>query len=203
VHPLTLDIPEQIESERLILRRYQHGDGKLVYEAIESNLPHLQLAVDGAKQGFGFDLTTSEGCECYVRNHVAGWEARQRLVMPFFNKETQEFTGELWIECKDWDMGIHEIGYFVVASQTRKGYAVEATRAGTQFIFEQLGAHKVALTCDAENEASWRVAERAGFTREGNIRESVLRTDDSRVGTLHYGMLKSEYVVSTEPQTNR
>ena len=103
-----------------------------------------------------------------------------------------EFVGELWIECKDWEQGIHEIGYFVVQSETGKGIATEAARAGVRFIFEHLNAHKVALTCDEDNLPSYRVAEAAGFVREGHIRDAVQRPDGSRVGTLIYGLLRSE-----------
>ena len=108
-------------------------------------------------------------------------------------KESGEMIGELWIECKDWEMGTHEVGYFVVQDETKKGLASEATRAGIQLIFNELQGYKVALTCDEDNIASYRVAERCGFVREAVIRDATQRPDGSRIGMLMYGMLKSEY----------
>ena len=193
LNPLLLDIPESLETERLVVRRYKAGDGALFHNVITKNLPHLQLAVDGANGGFGADITTPEGSETYVRKHIGGWEARERLVMPFFYKETGELVGELWIECKDWETGTHEVGYFVVQAETKKGLASEATRAGIQLIFNELQGYKVALTCDEDNIASYRVAERCGFVREALIRDATQRPDGTRIGMLMYGMLKSEY----------
>jgi aminoglycoside 6'-N-acetyltransferase len=37
------------------------------------------------------------------------------------------------------------------------------------------------------------VAERAGFVREGHLRQNKLNADGSVSGTLLYGLLRSEY----------
>jgi RimJ/RimL family protein N-acetyltransferase len=46
----------------------------------------------------------------------------------------------------------------------------EALQAACQFGFDCLGLERVQLTCHVENTASARVAEKAGFSREGVLR---------------------------------
>lgn len=49
------------------------------------------------------------------------------------------------------------------------------------------------LERDDTNVRSQRVAERCGFVKEGHIRENKRNADGMLSGTLHYGLLKSEF----------
>ena len=59
--------------------------------------------------------------------------------------------------------------------------------------FEHLKAHRVRLECDDSNVRSHRVAERCGMVKEGHIRENKKNPDGTLSGTLHYGLLRSEF----------
>jgi ribosomal-protein-alanine N-acetyltransferase len=63
--------------------------------------------------------------------------------------------------------GIVEIGYGVVPERRRLGYATEAVGALVRWALAQPGVQAVAAACDAENVASIRTLERAGFARVG------------------------------------
>lgn len=63
-----------------------------------------------------------------------------------------------------------EIGYIVAPAARGRGVAVRALRLLTDWAFSELALERVELRIDIENEASLRVAERAGFTREGVLR---------------------------------
>ena len=110
-----------------------------------------------------------------------------------WEKASDSFVGDIWIESQDWDVPLHEIGYFVVKEHLRKGFATEATKAALKFVFENLKANKASLTCDEDNEPPCRVAEHCGFIREGCLRGQVTRRDGTLVGKLHYGMLRAEF----------
>lgn len=61
-------------------------------------------------------------------------------------------------------------GYWVARSQRGRGYATDALRALTDWAIGLEGLDRVELSVEPWNEASWRVAERAGYEREGLLR---------------------------------
>jgi RimJ/RimL family protein N-acetyltransferase len=63
-----------------------------------------------------------------------------------------------------------ELGYVVAPSARGRGVASEALRLLTDWALEELEALRIELRISVANEASKRVAERAGYTREGVLR---------------------------------
>jgi len=69
------------------------------------------------------------------------------------------------------DAGSAEIGYWVAAEARRRGIATAATRLAARWSFDAVPElARLELRADVENAASNRVAEKAGFTREGVLR---------------------------------
>lgn len=194
---LSLDIPERLESDRLLFQPYRQGDGAWLHTALDRSRTHLADSLDQIRNGMGLDLTDPHEAELFVRRLSLGWAARRRFVFPYRERGSGSFVGDLWIECSDWGVPLFEIGYFVVEEHLGKGYATEAARAGLRFVFEQLGAAKARVTCDADNVGSYRVAERCGFELEGRLRAEKRRGDGVLIDKLHYGMLRAEYEALT------
>jgi ribosomal-protein-alanine N-acetyltransferase len=69
---------------------------------------------------------------------------------------------------------IGEIGYWVRSDKTSKGICTEAVDSVLAEGFGSLGYHKTILRIAVGNEASDRVAQKLGFTREGVLREELL-----------------------------
>ena len=67
-----------------------------------------------------------------------------------------------------------EIGYWRKTGCEGRGIVTEATRAMARLAFDSLGARRVELRMDDNNERSWKVAERAGFTLEALLRFDAL-----------------------------
>lgn len=192
--PPSFEIPERLETHRLILEPYRPGDGAWLHAVLRDDRGHLADALDDIRKGLGLDLTDPREAELFVRQLGRDWAARRRFVFAVREKTSRGYVGELWVECLDWSVPLVELGYFVVEAELGKGYATEAARAGLRFGFAALGAEKVRLTCDADNVGSTRVAERCGFVLEGRHRsEETRRGDGTRVDRLDYGMRKSEY----------
>ena len=188
-HKLLWEFPDSLESERLIIRKYEKGDGQDYFSLFErnNNREELKEHVDEAKS-----VKTLEQAEIRIREHEAEWIARRRLVLGVWLKETGECIGQIWIEPNKWEVPSFELGYFTDAGYQRRGYALEASIRSLKFLFEDLKAHKVIIITHDTNEKSWRLAERLGFQREAHFRESHIE-DGKRWGILYYGMLKEEY----------
>jgi RimJ/RimL family protein N-acetyltransferase len=72
------------------------------------------------------------------------------------------------------------------------GYATEATRAMLAFGFEQLGLHRISASTMSANTGAWRVLEKLGMKREGELRETTLLAD-GWANSVIYGLLEHEW----------
>jgi ribosomal-protein-alanine N-acetyltransferase len=63
--------------------------------------------------------------------------------------------------------GAH-IGYWIDRNYANRGYTTQAVKVLTDFGFETLGLHRIEINVRPENEASCRVAEKAGYHFEGD-----------------------------------
>jgi RimJ/RimL family protein N-acetyltransferase len=70
--------------------------------------------------------------------------------------------------------GFTEAGYWTAAGSRGRGFTAEALGLLTAWAFDVLGLHRVELHVDPENTGSRRVAERAGFSAEGLVRQRFL-----------------------------
>jgi RimJ/RimL family protein N-acetyltransferase len=78
--------------------------------------------------------------------------------------------GALGISNFDWPDLKAEIGYWIAAEARRRGVGARATRMLAVWALTSLGLERLELLANPMNEASQRLAERAGFTREGTLR---------------------------------
>ena len=85
MEPLLLEIPEELESELLILRKYRKGDGMGFFELFErnNNREKLKENVDEAES-----VKTEDEAEVRIRQMMVDWEGRKRFVMSIWLKET-------------------------------------------------------------------------------------------------------------------
>jgi aminoglycoside 6'-N-acetyltransferase len=187
---MLLDIPDRIETERLYLRPYRAGDGPMYFAVSQNNRDHLARYEGG---NYLMSIDTEEEGEIVVRELAADWAGRQRFFLGAFDRETDEFVGQIYVGNCNWDLPEFMVGYIVDRDHEGQGYVTEALRGVLPVLFECLGAHRLRLVCDDTNVRSHRVAERCGFVREGHIRENHPHADGTISGTLHYGLLRSEY----------
>jgi RimJ/RimL family protein N-acetyltransferase len=87
--------------------------------------------------------------------------------------------------------GVGEIGYWVAAPARRRGVAVRAVRLLVACAFAAREYARIQLHTPPGNEASARVAERAGFTREGLLRSFAL-VKGRRTDIIMFSLLPGE-----------
>lgn len=164
--PLLLDIPEQFETERMIIRAARPGDGPGINAAIVESIAELRPWLPWAKE-----TPSVEESEAHSRRSYAKFQAREDLIYRGWLKDTGVFVVGSGLHRINWDVPRFEIGYFVRTSLEGRGYVTEMVRALEQLAFETLRAARVEIRCDTRNERSIRVAERCGFELEGTLRK--------------------------------
>jgi RimJ/RimL family protein N-acetyltransferase len=142
-------------------------------------------------------IQNEEDAEIVVRDLAAQWAARNCFFLGVFDKQTDEFVAQIYVGPVNWDLPELQIGYFVDKDHEGLGYVTEALQATLRFIFDHLQAHRVRLECDDANVRSYRVAERCGMVKEGHFRENKKNSDGTFSGTLHFGLLRSEFEITS------
>jgi len=167
--PLLIDVPERIETDNLVLRMPRRGDGPTVNAAVQASLDELGPWLPWAGAGLGVDES-----EANCRRQHAKFLLREDFVFLIFERGADGQEGELLggtgLHRIDWSLRRFEIGYWRKTGCEGRGIITESTRAMARLAFDSLGARRVELRMDDNNERSWKVAERAGFTLEALLR---------------------------------
>lgn len=82
-----------------------------------------------------------------------------------------------------------EIGYEILPEHWRKGYTFEAVTSVIQYGFDQLGLTRIGAVVFMENEASNQLLSKAGFQREGILRQ-YMHQNGKAYDTYVYSILK-------------
>jgi len=169
MEPILIDVPERIESERLVLRVPRAGDGSRVNAAI--GVSHAELLPWMPWAG---TMPSVDESEAHCRRQQARFLLREDFVFLMFERDAGDGEGELvggtGLHRIDWTLRKFEIGYWRKSGCEGRGLVTEAVRAVSRLAFDTLGARRVEIRMDDNNAASWRVAERAGFTLEALLR---------------------------------
>jgi RimJ/RimL family protein N-acetyltransferase len=93
------------------------------------------------------------------------------------------------------DERVGEVGYWLCSGARGLGLTSRAVRLVSRWSFEELGCERLQLRADVDNVASQRVAEKAGFTREGVLRSVHFNPrQQRRVDFVMFSLLPSEGV---------
>ncbi len=168
MNPATLQIPEQVESERLIIRAIQLEDAEAISAAIHESYNELHPWMPWAQQ-----LPPLAQTQNFCRESHENYLARKVLGMQIRRKSDNILVGMSGFHSIEWDVPKLEIGYWVRTHYVGQGYITEAVNCLTQLAFDVYGAMRVEIRMDDRNERSWRVAERAGYHLD-----AILRNDE-------------------------
>jgi len=97
------------------------------------------------------------------------------------------------------DIGIHflddgfqaELGYTIAPDFQGRGYAEEAVRAATHFLFSSLMKHRITASVDPDNLKSIKLLEKIGFRKEAHFVKSY-RMNDEWCDDCIYALLAEE-----------
>lgn len=104
------------------------------------------------------------------------------------DRRSDELLGS--IGCRTVDDNV-QVGYWVKNEARGRGVATRALRLISRWAIAELGARRVQLLTEPENLASQRVAEKAGFVREGLLRR-YLELNGERRDALMFSLLPED-----------
>ncbi|HEX9997663.1 MAG TPA: GNAT family N-acetyltransferase [Abditibacterium sp.] len=186
MNPITLDFPDHFETERLLIRAPRVGDGAILYRAICESLEAVRPWMAWAQAE-----PSIEKSEANMRRACADWVLRTDLRMLIFEKNGH-LVGSSGLHRMDWDVPKFEIGYWGRTGYGGRGLMTEAVRGIASFAFEYLKAQRVEIECDARNQKSANVAQRAGFALEAHLKNHRRDHFDVLSDTLIFARVREE-----------
>lgn len=172
----------QIETERLIIRKFQESDAVDLFEYLShprvncflsEKLNSLEEAVENVKRRSGEEL---EFAVCL--------------------KESGKVIGNLFAKKEEPDT--YGVGWQYNEMIEGKGYASEAARAYLTYLFNEKSARRIYAYVEDNNLRSLKLCERLGMRKEGSFKEFISFTKDEDgipmyENTFQYAILKKEW----------
>jgi RimJ/RimL family protein N-acetyltransferase len=157
--------PYRIRTARLVLRCWEPSDGPSLSVVAAANKRHLTPWVPWARH----EPQTPERKAQVLRAFRGRFDLGQDFSYGAFDPGDGSIVGGVGLHTRAGEGGL-EVGYWVDQGRTRRGYASEMAASLTRVGIELLGAIRIELHTDPENEPSRRVALRLGFREEGLLR---------------------------------
>lgn len=177
MNPLIIDVPLQIETERLILRApHQTGDGNIVNQAIRDSFKELKAWLP-----FAQELPSVEETEVNLRNAHIIFLKREGFRFLIFRRDTNDFIGSASFHGIDWDIPKCEIGYWINTKFSGYGYMTEAVKELTDFGLNHFNFKRIEIRCESTNQRSRSIPEKLDFEFEGTLRNDDLSADGSKL----------------------
>lgn len=106
--------------------------------------------------------------EQHAHDWISGHAESNDVELAIVERETERLAGAIGLVLGP--PGIGEIGYWAVPEFRGRGYTTGALRLLAGWAFDERGLARLQLMTFPGNRASERVAEKAGFQREGLLR---------------------------------
>jgi RimJ/RimL family protein N-acetyltransferase len=185
---------QEVQEVSRRLRRRVLTDGVVRLEPLEvrfaPEFEHVILDPDVVR----FTRVPSRPDDGFVESWLAGYESAwadgSRAGFAVV-ADDGAFLGFAALVRIDWDALEAEIGYFVAPAARGRGVAGRAIELISRWALDELDLLRLEAWIDVENETSQRVAERAGYTREG-VRRSTHFKEGRRVDMAVYSLLPGE-----------
>ena len=124
--------------------------------------------------------------------------SRNDFFFGIIEKSTDTYIGNVGIYGINWYARHGEMRRFIGEKSGRgKGYGTEAARLIIAFAFERLNLNKVWAGVNVENQASAKSELKAGFVREGVLRQEIYR-HGRYYDAYRVSILREEYFARKE-----
>jgi ribosomal-protein-serine acetyltransferase len=162
----------QLTDGVITLRPYWTSDIDSLHEAVRESIPELSVWMSWCRLDYSMQDTGT-----WIESQSDAWEKGTEYNFAISYDTGPLCLGGCGLNVIDRDCGTANLGYWVRTGQTNKGIATAATLLLARFAFRELKLSRVELTVAVDNQASLRVAEKAGATREGILRNRVVKND--------------------------
>jgi [ribosomal protein S5]-alanine N-acetyltransferase len=176
-------------TKRCIIRPYHLSDAPALARAADN--PRLSLHLH---RGFPSPYKLSDA-EWWIRHTHDQKPLQNFAIVTLDGKAEGTFAGSIGLHdfLPDVQNQSREIGYWLSEEHWGKGLMTEVVAAFSRWAFETVPSlHRLEIGAHADNQASCRVAVKAGYTFEGTKREAGWKAEKGYFGLTMHGLLRDE-----------
>jgi ribosomal-protein-serine acetyltransferase len=175
----------RVVSPGLELRQFQFEDAEEIFAAADRNRAYLREWLPWVDHTHSAaDVRTF--IEAALEQHDAGLGPNCAIVLD------GKIVGSIGSHRFNMADRNCSIGYWIDAASQGKGIVTQCSATLLDYLFGEVGMHRVEIRCGTGNERSCAVPERLGFTREGVLREAEW-VSGRWVDLVVWGMLEQEW----------
>lgn len=178
----------ELITERLELRPVCFDDKESIFEYRSDSVTNKYQ---------GWIPRSVEEVEAFIQNlsvEINQVETWFQLVI--IEKESRKIIGDIGIHFIGMENSQVEIGCTISKAYQKMGYATEGLIAVIDFLFNNLGKHRVIASIDPANINSIRLMNALGFRKEAHFIESLF-LNGKWVDDVVYAILKREWIQYT------
>jgi len=169
------------------LRPWEHGDIQALVDCLDGD-EEIARWLDMIPQPYG-----EAEARLWVDQATSYWHDGTAAPFAVLAAETGEVVGGVGFRWFGEEHAVGEVGYWIRRDERGRGLTTRAVNLISRWAIEALGCERLQLRADEGNVASRRVAERAGFRREGILRSVHYNARlGQRVNYVMYSLLPSE-----------
>jgi RimJ/RimL family protein N-acetyltransferase len=116
----------------------------------------------------------------YVVSTESAWKAGLGAFLAIVDCASGDVVGSIALHVLNGELANVEVGYWAAAPARGRGLTTRALALLCGWALRDAGVQRVQLRADVRNTASLRVAEKAGFAREGTLRASGFNAREGR-----------------------
>jgi RimJ/RimL family protein N-acetyltransferase len=173
----------ELRTDSLVLRPWRPDDAPALLAACQD--PEIARWIPVLPSPY-----TAEDARAFIEHSREGWESGESYAFAICEAETGALSGAVAVRLTRFSTG--HFGYWIVREARGRGVATDALKALCSWGAESLGLKRLELVTDPDNTASQRVAEKAGFRREGLLRSALEYRDGTRRDSVLFSLLPEE-----------
>ena len=156
---IRLNLPEKIETERLLLSRLKYEDAEEIFYSYASKPEATRYLAFPTHQSV-------QDARNFLSYSVDAWDKGIELVYGIRLRGNNKFIGSIGVINEN---GKVHFGYCLSPNYWNQGLATESCRAVIGLLKMQSDIHRIWTFIDAENVASGRVIEKCGLVEEARL----------------------------------
>lgn len=175
------------ENGNILIRPFRLDDVKPLFEAVRESIPEVSKWLPWCHPKYSIKETKT-----WINSQLGAWKNHKEFSFCIIDSNDNNFLGGCGLNQFNIAHNFANLGYWVRTSQTGKGIATTATKLVAKFGFKILHLSRLEILTAVDNIASQKVAEKAGASREGVLRNR-LRFGDRDLDAILFSFIPKDF----------
>jgi RimJ/RimL family protein N-acetyltransferase len=179
-------VREQLRDSKIAIKKIVPGYVPLLFQAVFESREILKVWLPWCHSDYKIEETID-----WVNFQQTAWKDKSEFSFGIFEVNSNRFIGGCGINQINWMYKIGNVGYWIRADATGKGYASAAAKLCAEFGFIDLQLNRIEIVAAKDNIASLKVAEKTGAAKECLARNRLIVGDKVHDAFI-YSLIKED-----------